>query len=282
MAFLDASRDAQEAARVEAEIERQWLAGWSYVPLAIVALFFLWLQPYIASYRWPFSIILDLASSLGEDWRDWLLDATWIPHVLAGTPAAVAYLVLAPYARKLFGRAALAHVQRRARGVEPGDTHGPAAPAAAVAAVDAHSTVYAGFGRRAAAAVVDWALCLAAAYVSLYGLFELRLFNSVDNLVFVVLLAWIVIFLLYHVLSWTSGHQATPGMWLAGIFVTDVRGRRLGWLRATGRHFARFLSYYTVGLGFLMQLWDDRRQALHDRLSGTVVLRRPRAVTPRS
>ena len=87
------------------------------------------------------------------------------------------------------------------------------------------------------------------------------------------LLAWILVFWLYHLLAWTSKLQATPGMWLAEVVVTDLQGRRLSWLRATGRHFARFLSYYTFGLGFLIQPWNDKRQTLHDRLSGTLVWR---------
>lgn len=55
---------------------------------------------------------------------------------------------------------------------------------------------------------------------------------------------------------------------------TDLEGRRLGFLRATGRHVASFLSYYGALLGFLMLFFNERRQTLHDRISGTVILRR--------
>ena len=88
-------------------------------------------------------------------------------------------------------------------------------------------------------------------------------------------LFYIPIFWGYHTYAWTSKRQATLGMRLAGIFVTSLKGQRLGWLRATGRFFARLLSYYTLGIGFLMHFFNDKRQTLHDRISGTVVLRRP-------
>ena len=36
------------------------------------------------------------------------------------------------------------------------------------------------------------------------------------------------------------------------------------------------LSYYTLGLGFLVQPFSARRQTLHDRIAKTLVLRHPR------
>jgi uncharacterized RDD family membrane protein YckC len=64
-------------------------------------------------------------------------------------------------------------------------------------------------------------------------------------------------------------------MRLAGTMVTDQQGRPLSWRRASGRNFARWLSYYSLGIGFLMFFFNKRRQTLHDRMSGTLVLRRP-------
>jgi uncharacterized RDD family membrane protein YckC len=77
-----------------------------------------------------------------------------------------------------------------------------------------------------------------------------------------------------NIWCWTSKHQATLGMRMAGVFVTDRQGRRLTWLRATGRFFARWLSYYTAGIGFLVQPFNRERQALHDRMVRSVVLGR--------
>ena len=52
-------------------------------------------------------------------------------------------------------------------------------------------------------------------------------------------------------------------------------GRRLGFGRACGRFGAKFLSYWLGLLGWLPMFFGQRRQALHDRLCGTLVLRRP-------
>jgi uncharacterized RDD family membrane protein YckC len=276
MAFLDRSRDTQEAERIEADIERRWLAGWSYLPLAVVTVLFIVLQDYIALYNGVFSVIPFVINEIGGPvWRDRLYGATWVPPLLAGVPAAVVYLVLAPYAKGRFRRKVLADIARHARaGVEPDEARAAVAAEPDVPAVDVHATIYASLERRAAAAVVDWAICLVPAIIVFYALF-VALVDTPREAIIVpgTLLACVLIFFVYNVVTWTSRNQATPGMRLAGIFVTDMRGQRLGWLRATGRHFARFLSYYTLGLGFLIQLWNDKRQALHDRLSGTVVLR---------
>jgi uncharacterized RDD family membrane protein YckC len=65
-------------------------------------------------------------------------------------------------------------------------------------------------------------------------------------------------------------------MRLTRIAVTDLHGRRLSFGRANGRWFARLLSYYVLGIGFLLQPFSAKRQTLHDRLCGTLVLNRPK------
>jgi type IV pilus assembly protein PilA len=42
--------------------------------------------------------------------------------------------------------------------------------------------------------------------------------------------------------------------------------------RATGRYFARILSLLIFYIGYLMQPFTERKQALHDMISGTVVV----------
>jgi uncharacterized RDD family membrane protein YckC len=41
--------------------------------------------------------------------------------------------------------------------------------------------------------------------------------------------------------------------------------------RATGRHFAKYLSGLVFCIGFIMAAFTDRKQALHDMVAGTVV-----------
>jgi uncharacterized RDD family membrane protein YckC len=78
---------------------------------------------------------------------------------------------------------------------------------------------------------------------------------------------------LYYAALESSSWQATVGKHALGIAVTDVAGNRISFGRATGRHFARFVSVITLGIGYLIQPFTARRQALHDVIAGTVVVR---------
>jgi uncharacterized RDD family membrane protein YckC len=55
--------------------------------------------------------------------------------------------------------------------------------------------------------------------------------------------------------------------------VTDLEGRRISFARATGRHFAKLLSGFILMIGFIMAGFTQRKQALHDMIAGTLVVR---------
>ena len=171
--------------------------------------------------------------------------------MLAGMPAAMAYMVLAPFVRQRFPR-----WEARWQGNVAVDRRSRA---------DVHAQGYAKFRARALAQVVDGLLYL----VFLLG--PMLWLGAGMGLVLFVMLVGIYG---YNVWCWTSSHQATLGMRISGVFLTDRQGRRLTRLRATGRFFARWLSYYTAGIGFLAQPFNRERQALHDRVVRSVVLRR--------
>ena len=44
--------------------------------------------------------------------------------------------------------------------------------------------------------------------------------------------------------------------------------------RATGRHFAKYLSSMILFIGYIMAGFTERKQALHDIIASTVVVRR--------
>jgi uncharacterized RDD family membrane protein YckC len=68
----------------------------------------------------------------------------------------------------------------------------------------------------------------------------------------------------------------TPGKLLVKIHVARADGSKLGFGRALLRVGGKLLSTLFLGLGFLVAALNERRQALHDFLAGTVVLRGPR------
>ncbi|MGH8214605.1 MAG: RDD family protein [Rhodanobacteraceae bacterium] len=84
----------------------------------------------------------------------------------------------------------------------------------------------------------------------------------------------ILIFWLYFAVFESSTLQATPGKLALGLIVTDDYGRRIGFARATGRYFGKFVSVLILGVGFLLAGWTARKQALHDFMAGCCVVRK--------
>jgi uncharacterized RDD family membrane protein YckC len=79
---------------------------------------------------------------------------------------------------------------------------------------------------------------------------------------------------LYFALFECSRLQATPGKLAVRLAVADLFGRRIGFGRATGRYFGKLLSGLILDIGYMMAGWTARKQALHDMLAGTCVLRK--------
>jgi uncharacterized RDD family membrane protein YckC len=78
---------------------------------------------------------------------------------------------------------------------------------------------------------------------------------------------------LYYALMQSSRKQATLGQMALGIRVTDLEGRRITFARGTGRYFATVITGLTLGIGYLIMLFTDRKQTLHDLIAGTLVVR---------
>lgn len=97
----------------------------------------------------------------------------------------------------------------------------------------------------------------------------LPLFASMHRIFLVlVVLTW-----LYYALMESSAWQATLGKKVLGLEVTDLGGARISFGRATGRYFARYISIMTLGIGYIMAGFTERKQALHDMIAGTLVIR---------
>lgn len=96
--------------------------------------------------------------------------------------------------------------------------------------------------------------------------FDLADAGSADVLTFA--LWW-----LYGALCESSEWQATPGKKALGLKVTDESGQRIDFTRATLRFFCQILSGLLMGIGYLMAAFTARKQALHDMLARTLVVR---------
>jgi uncharacterized RDD family membrane protein YckC len=97
------------------------------------------------------------------------------------------------------------------------------------------------------------------------------LYRELRNLVLLVAngFAW-----LYAAGLESSPWQGTIGKQVMGLVVTDSGGQRISFLRATGRHAAKYLSALPVFLGFMAALFNAQRLTWHDRLAGTRVVKR--------
>lgn len=147
------------------------------------------------------------------------------------------------------------------------------------------SLEYAGFWRRFVAMVIDGVLLSAVNYLLSFILDAIlaRMSNPdpLADSVWLILSVWFAAFLVvFIVVDWfyyagleSSPWQATLGKRVLGIAVTDLRGGRVSFGRATGRYFASYISFIILLLGFLIQPFTAKRQALHDMIAGTLVVR---------
>jgi len=82
----------------------------------------------------------------------------------------------------------------------------------------------------------------------------------------------LLIAFLYNPLMEASPRQATLGKTGMRIKVTDMEGRRITYGQAFARHLGKLLSVAMVFVGFFMMLWTDKKQTLHDKIAGTIVV----------
>ncbi len=145
------------------------------------------------------------------------------------------------------------------------------------------SNNYAAFHWRVAACLVDFLIVMAAtAIISLIAGFELYLVSAFlqfdqDTMRFAIqVVSWTVGVLvpsLYFAGLESSPWQATLGKRFFGMKVTTVEGRSISFPRALIRFLLKFFSGFLFGLAYLVCLFTERKQALHDILINTVVLK---------
>jgi uncharacterized RDD family membrane protein YckC len=157
----------------------------------------------------------------------------------------------------------------------------------------------AGLWRRLAAAIVDFlvlavALCV---FISFYTVLagvsnqflDLRpgvasaevLAKFGPRFIAITLAVWIVVSWLYFAGFESSSWRATLGKRALSIYVTNVSGQRISFGTATVRFVAGRLLLQTPHAGFYYGLADlicipltEKRQAIHDKIAGSLVLRK--------
>jgi uncharacterized RDD family membrane protein YckC len=139
---------------------------------------------------------------------------------------------------------------------------------------------YGGFWVRVAAALIDSLLIVMIAFPILTAFYGWSYWDSeelvqggVDFVITYVMPGVVtVLFWLYR--------QATPGKMALGLRVVDAAtGRRASTGQLIGRYLGYYVSMIPLLLGLLWVAFDARKQGWHDKLAGTVVIRRKGGAT---
>jgi uncharacterized RDD family membrane protein YckC len=87
---------------------------------------------------------------------------------------------------------------------------------------------------------------------------------------------WLIALAGYGALMWKLKGTTIGGI-VCHLQIVRVDGREIEWDTALVRALSAFLSLAPAGLGFIWIAFDSERQAWHDKIAGTVVVRLPKA-----
>ncbi len=141
--------------------------------------------------------------------------------------------------------------------------------------------IYAGFGKRFVAALIDILVTTLLGALSggflgfIYSVVLQISYGSTGTMAgarIVGQIAGVVSGWLYFAFFESSSKQATLGKMALGIKVTDLNGKPIGFWTATVRHFGKILSTLILFIGFIMIVFTRQKQGLHDMMAGCLVV----------
>ncbi len=136
--------------------------------------------------------------------------------------------------------------------------------------------IFAGFWRRLAACFFDLLVINVFAVFSMLVLFFLisRIIRMQLEIISVLVVwIWLFYYFLYFTVMESSPRQATLGKIIMGLKVMDMHGNKITFLKALGRNAGKILSTASLFIGFLTAAFSRKKQALHDIISGCVVVK---------
>jgi uncharacterized RDD family membrane protein YckC len=146
------------------------------------------------------------------------------------------------------------------------------------AAIAGPQVAYAGFFMRFLASFIDGVIVLAMVFGAAAGFIWFvgedtaranQQMMSTSLKVLVVVIAW-----MYYATLESGPKQSTLGKRLLGLRVTDMAGNQISFIRASTRHFGKFVSQFLFCIGYLMMKFTPHSQCLHDMLAGCVVVKK--------
>lgn len=139
---------------------------------------------------------------------------------------------------------------------------------------------YAGFWIRVWASVIDTVLLLMLLFPLLTAVYGMAYWESTDLIhgPLDFLLSWVMPAAVVLVF-WIS-RQATPGKMAISARIVDARtGENASTRQLVIRYLGYFVSTIPFGLGLIWVGFDARKQGWHDKLAGTVVVRKKGGTT---
>ena len=141
---------------------------------------------------------------------------------------------------------------------------------------------YAGFWFRVIANIIDHIIAAISAGIIAYiagsmlgltmsvmssSIEEIKIAAKIIGFIVGILIPW-----LYFTLSESSVWQATLGKKMLGMKVVDMDGNKISFGKANVRYWSKIISAITLYIGFIMVAFTERKQGLHDKIAGTLVI----------
>jgi uncharacterized RDD family membrane protein YckC len=135
---------------------------------------------------------------------------------------------------------------------------------------------YASFGIRLVASIIDNLIVIVPAFIigGLIGFWGVLTGDPESMYVLKAQFVGFILNILYEALFLSSSWQATPGKRLMGLKVVDVNFQPISFWKAAGRSLGKIVSTVILYIGFIMAAFTKNKQALHDIMSGTYVVRK--------
>jgi uncharacterized RDD family membrane protein YckC len=283
MLYLDKSLEVRDHSLAEVELQRRWAAPWRGLSVLTGVVFGLLLT---VSTQFP-AIVEAFLEAIkrarnSSDIGNWF----WVVIIFSFLSLIVSLYLGAcvaanRYAQRLYRKILLPRILKDIVSSRDPSSAPSKAKAKFRDAAEENNTTYAPTLRRVGGFCID--IFLQTVVAIALGLSVLAVLAPSDYGVLVYLVGFLAFNWSYSALQIVSKRQATVGMWLFGIYRTDLRGGRLSVARATAWWLARlFISTPPYGAGFLTQPFTRKRQTLHDWLAGSAVLLRPQATDGRT